>query len=307
MKDKKNNILILGASGYIGNYLFNKFKQEHFNVLGTYSENEKAGLLRFNLDSMNLGDLKLDSKKITHLIIAAAANAKIDESKKYWNHSYKINVTTIKKIINYCFDRKIVPLYLSSDGVFDGKKGNYGENDKTNPINCYGKMRAEVENHILKSKKPFIILRMGRVFGIDMEDGTILTRTLKQMSREKKCLYISDVKFTPVYVDDLYQFMKFLIERKLEGIFHIASLKPTTQYEIAQTIKKMFKLKNSKINPCKIKSLNLLEQRPQCTTLNINKYEKLIGSKIKSADYYLNLIKKFPKNDFSGMPLYRSH
>ena len=33
-------ILILGASGYIGNNLYNKFMEEGFDVAGTYSKNK---------------------------------------------------------------------------------------------------------------------------------------------------------------------------------------------------------------------------------------------------------------------------
>lgn len=291
MHNEKNNfILILGASGYIGNYLFNRFKQEHFNVIGTYFKNKKPGLLKFSLENTKLEDLKLAQNRITHMIIAAASNVKIDESKIYWDYSYKTNVIEIKRIIDFCFDHNIIPIYISSDGIFDGKKGNYCEEDKANPINCYGRMKYEVEKHILKSKKKFMILRMGRVFGIELEDDTLLTRTLKEMEQGKELFYITDMKFTPVYINDVFVFVKFLIEKKMAGIFHIASLKSTSRYKIAQTIKETFKLKISELNPCKVKSLNYFDKRPKDTTLNITKYKKLTGYKVKPLKYYLNLI-----------------
>jgi|TARA_B100001964_G_scaffold155528_1_gene170871 dTDP-4-dehydrorhamnose reductase len=291
MKGRKNNILpILGASGYIGNYLSNRFKQEKYKVIGTYCSSKKRGLIHFDLNKMDIEDLKLDPQKIDYIIIAAAAHASIDESKKHWDYSYKTNVIRINKVIDYCFNHSIIPIYLSSDGVFDGEKGNYGEDDKPNPINCYGRMRYEVEKHILESDKPFIILRTGRVFGTDMDDGTLLTNTLNEMKQGKKLFYITDMVFTPVYVSDLFEFIKFMIKKKCEGIFHIASLRPTTRYEIAQTIKKFFDLKTSDINPCKLKSLNSLDKKPKHTELDIGKYKKLTGFEYKPIEYYLNLI-----------------
>ena len=41
-------ILVLGASGYIGNNLYNNFLREGFNVVGTYFKNKKSDLVYFD-------------------------------------------------------------------------------------------------------------------------------------------------------------------------------------------------------------------------------------------------------------------
>ena len=91
----------------------------------------------------------------------------MDETKKNWQNSYYINVERVKAIIDYCFKNKVIPIYISSDAVFDGSKGNYSENDKKNPILSYGKIKNEVENYLLNSNNFFLIVRIGRVFGIN--------------------------------------------------------------------------------------------------------------------------------------------
>ena len=53
-------------------------------------------------------------------------------------------------------------------------------------INCYGKNRYEVENYIINSKKPYVILRAGRVFGTNIKDGTLITDILKDMNLKYK-------------------------------------------------------------------------------------------------------------------------
>ena len=50
-------------------------------------------------------------------------------------------LTKTKNVIDYCFENNIVPIYISSDGVFDGLKGGYIETDKKNPTNCYGAIK----------------------------------------------------------------------------------------------------------------------------------------------------------------------
>ena len=90
-----------------------------------------------------------------YLIISHGININLDKTKKNYKKSYFINVYKTKKIIDYCFNKKIIPVYISSDGVFDGLKGNYKETDLKNPIHSYGKIKNEVEKYIIKSKKIF--------------------------------------------------------------------------------------------------------------------------------------------------------
>ena len=283
-------ILIVGASGYIGNYLFSQFKKEGFDVLGTYFKNKKEGMLYFDLASMGIDELK-GINDVRYVIIAAAANAKIDESRIHWEYNYKVNVLSTKNLIDYCFKHGIIPIYLSSDGVFDGVKGNYKETDERKPVNCYGKIRFEVENHLINSKKPFVILRSGRIFGTDIKDGTLITGMLRSMKNGKSLKCAADNVFTPTYIKDLFDFVKFIIGKKYTGIFHIASLKATNRYEIAKAVRKFFRIKNANITPCKIDSLNLLDKRAKLTSLNIGKYKKLTGCKEKKIEYFLDMVK----------------
>lgn len=284
-------ILIVGASGYIGNSLFNRFKKENFDVIGTYFRNKKPGLFYLDLENPNLDKFNLNIKNIHYVIIAAAANASIDKTKKYWDYSYYVNVIKTKSLIDFCFKHGIVPIYLSSDGVFDGAKGNYAEEDERNPINCYGKIRYEVENYIIDSGMPYMILRMGRVFGTELEDGTLITSMLKNLRENKSLVCSIDHVFTPIYAEDLFNFIKTLTENEYHGIFHLASQKATSRYEIAKAIQNFFKLKNANIVPCEIDSLNLLDKRPKRIDLNISKYKKLTGYKEKPIEHFLSLIR----------------
>ena len=143
-------ILVLGASGRIGGYLFARLKQDKFDVSGTYCHNKRHESIYFNLESMPLSDLHVSP---SHVIFGAAVNPRPELSKNVAD-SYETNVVRTIKIINYCFDQNIVPIFMSTDNVFDGKKGNYKETDKTNPLNNYGKMKCEVENHLLASENP---------------------------------------------------------------------------------------------------------------------------------------------------------
>jgi len=279
-------ILILGASGYIGNYLFKRFKEEGIESAGTYCKNEISGMLKFDLANMGLRDLNLEGR-LSHMLIAAAANPRPDASKINSEESHRINVERTKVLLDECFEKKIIPIYISTDNVFDGEKGNYREEDRTNPLNLYGKMKCEIESHLFQSEGEYLLLRFGKSFKTEMGDPTLFTN----MQSGNKLKLATDQVFTPLYLEDLFEFVREAVKSNYKGIFHLTSIHPTNRYEIATTTRDFFKMGDVEIIPCSIDSLNLTEGgRPKLISLNSEKYQQISGKKEKSVIDFLRQI-----------------
>ena len=141
-------VLILGSTGLLGNTL-NLFLKEKkiqpFYISGNKSSNRNYYLKNFN-----------NFKKIEKLIIKIKPQHIINCIGVTHHHkSYKNKKTT--KLINsflpkflskLCNRNKIYFLHISTDCVFSGKKGNYSEKSKKNPVGFYGKTKSngEVKN-----------------------------------------------------------------------------------------------------------------------------------------------------------------
>lgn len=289
-------ILILGGSGFIGRNLLSRFKKDGLSAVGTYFKNKISGLEYFDIASMRPEGCSLFFRGLNYIIISAASDANIDGTKKNWDIAYYVNVTKIKEIIGFCFQNNIVPVYISTDNVFDGGKGNYKETDQANPINCYGKIKHDVEEYLLASGFKFIILRVGKVFSISLEDGTLITSMIRDLKDSKTILCADDQLFSPVFISDLTDAVKMLLERKINGIFHLSSIRATTRYAIAKTAADYFRIQGANILSCKINSLGLVEKRPLLIDLDCSKFGDLTGFKQRDITYYLDLI---PKNNFS--------
>ena len=151
-KSGRKPILILGATGLVGSNLFKYLKDKKYSVTGTYFKNKKKNCIYFDISKNSINLIK-NIKKIKYIVIASAINVNLDETKKDYKKSYFINVRKTKVVIDQCFKNDITPIYISSDAVFDGKKGNYKESDKKNPIHAYGRIKNEVEKYIIKQKK----------------------------------------------------------------------------------------------------------------------------------------------------------
>ena len=61
-------------------------------------------------------------------------------------------------VINLCdhFRGKIIQ--ISTDYVFDGKNGPYGENDQVSPISIYGQTKLDAEKIIMDSSSNYLVI-----------------------------------------------------------------------------------------------------------------------------------------------------
>lgn len=300
VRDDTTMIFILGASGFIGGYLYDCFKKEGYDVLGTYATQQKNSLVHFDLVKDSLDKFPV---KPRYALFCSVAYRFLDDSKRFWKQAYEIDVVGTKKVMDYCFANGIIPIHFSSDNVFDGIKGDYRESDPLNPVTCYGKLKAEVEHHMLQSGRPFIILRMGKVFGVQPGDGTIVTSFVDDLLAGKKMRCVTDQYFTPVYIEEVFSFVRLLIEEGRRGIFHLASLPALTRYDLAQAIITFFHLNPDLVIPCTFETIPHLDARPKRIDLNIEQYHEIMGVQDKGIEYYLENIKNnLIKKNLSSLP-----
>ena len=79
----------------------------------------------------------------------------------------------------------------------------------------YGKQKHEVEKFIINTTANYCILRLSRVYGLNIHDNTLITSWLKAVKLNiiKKFICASDLFFSPVLIDDLINVLKITIEK----------------------------------------------------------------------------------------------
>lgn len=75
--------------------------------------------------------------KETSMIVHCAAYTDVEEAENNQSMCYGVNVEGTSNLARL----KIPMVYISTEYVFDGEKGNYTEEDQTNPINYYAKTK----------------------------------------------------------------------------------------------------------------------------------------------------------------------
>ena len=284
-------ILVIGGSSYIGRKLCEYFSKKKRLAAGTYCNSPKNNLIYFNIENPDINNLPIDLKKVDYAFICSAIT-NIDLCKKNEEKAYKINVEGTKKTLEQLFDKNIFPIFLSSGYVFNGKFGNYSERDKTNPCNVYGKHKKIIEDFLLKSNEEFLIARISKIFGLKPNDNTLLTSWIKQLNDNETIHCASNQIFSPTYVVDLVMAFDTAIQKKLKGIYNIASQESFSRFELANMVKGKLNIKTGKIIPCYINDLDFADLRPLDTSLNTEKFHKATGFKFSKIEDCINKLKE---------------
>ena len=101
----------------------------------------------------------LRKNKPKYLIHAAALTNPMSQHDNKFIKSIDINIIGSANIAKACVQLKIKLIYISTNFVYPGKKGNYKETDNLNPVNKYGwsKLGGECAANIIDKS---LILRM---------------------------------------------------------------------------------------------------------------------------------------------------
>ena len=278
--------LIIGASGYVGKNILDHFARIGKKSIGTYYSSLKKDLIYFDLKNPRLDSLNIDLRQISHAIICSA-RPKIKDCEKNNEETYEINVTGTKKLIEELFEKDILPVFLSSDRVFDGRKGNYEENDKTNPIYNYGRHKKNIEDFLIESGQKHIILRLSRVFGTDKTDNTLLTTLVNQLRGGKIVRCANDQKFSLTYIKDLTKIINEVLDRDFYGIYNIASTGSFSRFELAKLLREELRIDSGEIIPCSIRDFGFSDPLPSDLSMNNKKIKKVLEIKFSDINEYL--------------------
>lgn len=286
LSEENIKILIIGASSFIGKNLSSKLSTDSY--LGTYLSKETPNSIKFNLKEDSIAKTLKDKNGFTHaLILSAVSNP--DACAKNPEYSNKVNVIQTKKLINELKDFNIIPVFASTEAVFDGEKGAYVEEDTPNPILLYGKQKREIEVYLEENFSKYVILRISRAFSSNFLDGTLLVSMLDQIKNNSKIVCASDQVMSPIHIDECSETILSIINSKEYGVFHVAGLEIKSRLEVLNTLldeyKKKFNFSGS-VTKCSLRDFNSIEKRPLDTSLCNKKIFELTKINYQPLSYY---------------------
>ncbi len=210
--ENKHRILILGASGFLGNALYKELCA-YFNTYGTYCK-QNASLeknnqfIQYNVEEDDVFEI-LEAVKPSIIISALRGD-------------FHAQTIAHHHIAEYLAVNDCKIIFLSSANVFDAysKYPSY-EDDKTLSESIYGHFKIKIENMLLRlPKQQVCIIRLPMVFGAQSPR----VKEIKIHIYDKTAIEIFPNLIMNVTTDyKVTQQIHYMINRNKSGVFHLGS------------------------------------------------------------------------------------
>lgn len=262
-------ILVTGANGQLGRCIK--------DAAADFPEIEFIFLSKEELDIENETSLKdYFSKNSFSHCINTAAYTNVEKAESEPESAFRINAEAAKNLAEICKENDVVLLHISTDYVFDGKKGSpYLETDITNPINVYGTSKLKGEEYIQHICDKYFIFRTSWLYS---QYGHNFLNTILKFTEENKQLTITTEQTgTPTNANDLAKaLLQVIVQDSANyGVYNYTNGGETTWYGFAEEIlQQTGKLKEAKL--AKTNHYRTFAARPEYSVLdNAKAFNKL--------------------------------
>lgn len=257
-------VFIVGASGLVGSNCLQHFKQQNWNVKGSYFSFPQDGLVYFNtLDlndaqNFNLQDWNPD------VILHCGALTHVDYCENHEEESYQKTVQSTKNLLHISQQCGAKIVYLSTDYVFDGTDGPYTEDAPVKPLSVYGRHKLAAEQAVLNAENPPLVLRVTNVYGHEARGKNFVARIVQQckdgVALTLKLPY--DQFANPTNAADIARCLFLLLRDKKTGIYNIAGTDYMNRVALAQRVLQYFPKASYSLEAISTQSLAQPAARP---------------------------------------------
>lgn len=264
-------LLITGAGGLYGSKLAMLSLERGHQVYCGYNLHQADCGIPVLLDVTDKAGVEaVFSRVCPDVVVHAAALTNVDKCELDRELAWKVNVEGTINVAQAAKDHDVFMLYISTDYVFDGEKGNYVETDLPSPISYYGYTKLKAEEHVQKIAPKWCVGRTSVVYGAAPAAGKVnfALWLLNKLQSDEQVKIFVDQWNSPTLNTNLAEMTLEVAERRLTGIYHLCGASRVSRFDFASLLAKIFGLDASLLVPTTSKALLFPAKRPRDSSLN---------------------------------------
>lgn len=282
-------LFITGGSGLLGSK-FKAIAGDNYEIIKTYNRNPRENAVK--LDIANKKDvLNKISSLNPELVVHSAALTNVDYCEEHPEEAHQINTEGTLNMVEACEKVDARLIYVSTDFVFDGKKGLYKEEDETNPLGYYALSKLKGEEYVQNSSLNYAIARVSVLYGWHRRQNFV-TWVINQLKDLNQINVVTDQYNSPTLADNAGEAMIRIFEKNRTGIYHIAGDERISRFDFARNIASVFELDETLINPIESSEFIQKAQRPRDSSLSVEKAKTDLNMKLLDTYEGLKEMKK---------------
>jgi dTDP-4-dehydrorhamnose reductase len=227
------------------------------------------------------------------VVIHAAAETNVDRCEVDKKHAWRVNVGGTKNIADMSNVINARMLYVSTDYVFSGEQGLYTERDDPNPVNHYGSTKLEGERYVIRTCRDYAIARTSVLYGHHPSKSNFVKWVIQTLRENEPISVVDDHYNSPTLAGNLAEAILEMIQKNLNGLYHVAGSERITRFDFAIQVAKNFDLDSSLIKPVRMSELGAwVAKRPRDSSLRVDKIQKQIKTKLLDVNNALERMKR---------------
>lgn len=267
----KKKIIIIGSKGMAGHVVYNYFKAlPDFDVVDI-SRNDDVFASNYNVDVTDTNALKIIFEKEQPTVVVNCIGVLNKDAEDNPDKAIFLNTYFPHFLAREGTNKGFKLIHISTDCVFNGKKGSYTEGDVKDGFGFYAQSKAlgEVDYGAHLTVRTSIIGPELKANGIGLFHWF--------MQQKGAIGGYTQAIWGGVTTFELAKYIRFALEQNTTGLMHLTNGEKISKYDLLSVIKNIFNTTRTTINASEGKHVDksLISTR-QDFTYNVPSYHQMI-------------------------------
>jgi dTDP-4-dehydrorhamnose reductase len=250
-------LLVTGGCGYLGRELVRRAPRRGWLVRATWFERPPVGDAEW---------VRVDVREPAAVAaVLQDVDAVVHTAYRQGADEWEVNVDGTASVVGASGTRRLV--HLSTDLVFRGDRGRYVEDDPVDPVNSYGRSKAEAERVVAAARPDAAIVRTSLIYGGE-EPGP-----QELLAREHRRFFVDELR-SPVHVGDLADALLELLGLDFAGALHVAGADDVSRLDFAVLLG---------ADPSRLEPAHTTPDRARDVTLDSSRARALLSTRLRGA------------------------
>jgi len=242
---KNTKVLVLGATGMAGHLIYEGLKEmPQFDVVGTTRKLSADASEGIYFDALEIDTYASFFKKNNSFdIIINCIGLLVNDCESDVYAAFTVNMCFPKVLEKHFETSETKIIHLSTDCVFNGKKGGYLEDDRPDDLSMYGVSKAQGE---LDNEKDLTIRTS--IIGPDIKsEGVGLFNWFMSIPKNGEIFGYKKAIWSGITTTELLKVIVWSIDEEIGGLYQVAS-SPISKHDMLCELNRVFE-KGAKILP----------------------------------------------------------
>jgi dTDP-4-dehydrorhamnose reductase len=286
-------VAVTGANGLLGGEAVAQLAGRH-EVLALGRGPCRLAPGPYRWAEVDLGDGRTAAEALlafrAEAVLHAGALTDVDACEREPLRAWRVNVDGTAEVARACASLGARLVAVSTDYVFDGTAGPYGEEDLPNPRGAYARTKRCGEEAAALLAPDCAVARVAVVYGGNPRARTTFaTTSVEKLSRGEEVKAFSDqLVSTTLASSGAARCLELLLDSGHRGVLHASDAEVVDRVTFARRLARRFGLREDLVVPVRLADLKLLAPRPLRGGLRTDRAAALLASKPLSLDEALD-------------------